>query len=116
MSTMLMPTKTMLLLLVFGAITLSGCLKNLVQQGNVIPNKTVATIAVGDTRFRVESLLGTPVLKSALHPNRAIYVESYEDEATGALNNRHITINYDQSLRVESIDRRAMGAASSAAP
>jgi len=109
-----MPTKTVLFLLVFGTLTLSGCLKNLVQQGNVIPDKTVAAIAVGDTRFRVESLLGTAVLTSPLHPNRAVYVESYEDKETGVLNNRHITVNYDQSLRVESIDRRAMGAASSA--
>jgi len=101
--------KPLLFLLVLFAAMLGGCLKNLVQQGNVLQDKQVAAIAVGDTRFRVESLLGTPVLKSPLHPNRAVYVESYEDKTTGKLNNRHITVDYNQSLRVQSIDRSTMG-------
>ncbi len=90
-------------------LSLSGCLKTPVQQGNVLHSKQVEAISVGDTRFRVETLLGTPVLKDILHPNRAVYVESYEDEATGELRNRHVTVVYDQSLRVQSIDRSAMG-------
>lgn len=108
-----MPKPLLFLLLLFAAM-LGGCLKNMVQQGNVLQEKQVAAIAVGDTRFRVESLLGTPILQSPLHPNRAVYVESYEDEDTGSLNNRHVIVDYDQSLRVKSIDRRAMGAAPSA--
>jgi len=103
-------SKLLLLWMVTVGLAVGGCLKNPVQQGNILKDKQDAAIAVGDTRFRVETLLGTPVLNDILHPNQAVYVESYEDEATGELNNRHLTIVYDQSLRVQSIDRTVLGA------
>ncbi|MDQ6964856.1 MAG: outer membrane protein assembly factor BamE [Mariprofundales bacterium] len=101
-----------LLLVAISLITLlTGCIKTAVQQGNVLSESRVAAVAVGDTRFHVESLLGSPVIKMPLHSNWAVYVESYEDVATGKLNSRHITIVYNQSLRVQSIDRSALGRA-----
>lgn len=82
-----------------------ACIKTPVQQGNVLDAAKVSAIAVGDTRFRVETLLGTPVLEDRLHPNRAVYVQSYEDEATGTLRNRRVVVIYDKSLRVARIIR-----------
>ncbi len=86
-------------------LVLVGCLNVPVQQGNVLDREKVEAIAVGDTRFRVESLLGTPVIEDIFHPDRVTYVQSYEDEATGELRNRRVIVEYDRSLRVVSVTR-----------
>ncbi|MDQ6950542.1 MAG: outer membrane protein assembly factor BamE [Mariprofundales bacterium] len=88
---------------------LAGCLHITVQQGNMIDSTHVDAIALGDTRFRVETLLGTPVLNDVLHPNRATYVEYYEDKSGGKLPSRWVIIHYDESLRVSAIERHDKG-------
>ncbi len=81
----------------------SGCLQTVIHQGNVLKPDLVASIQRGDSRFHVESVLGTPVLKDDLHPNRSIYVESYKNPDTGESFLRRVEIIYDQDSRVVSI-------------
>lgn len=88
-----------------GALALGGCMHEPVHQGNVLKPNAVAAIHEGMTRFAVEQLLGTPVLKDALHPDRAVYVEYFEDEQTGKTVARGIDIRYDDALRVKSVRR-----------
>lgn len=88
---------------------LSGCLQHVMHQGNVLKPGLVLQIREGDTRFRVESLLGTPVLQNVLTPNRATYIEDYYDPETGKAFRRSIDIIYDDANRVASIKLKGFG-------
>jgi outer membrane protein assembly factor BamE (lipoprotein component of BamABCDE complex) len=97
------PTLRTLALLLAIAAGSSGCLPHIVHQGNVLEPKKVNQVQVGDTRFSVETLLGTPVMHDVLHPNRATYIEEYRDPESGKHYTRGITITYDEALRVTAI-------------
>ncbi len=84
-------------------LVLSGCLKSIIDQGNVMKPGLVASIQEGDSRFHVESVLGSPILNDGLHPNRSIYVESYDDPDTGESFLHRVEIMYDKVGRVDSI-------------
>ncbi|MDQ6965844.1 MAG: outer membrane protein assembly factor BamE, partial [Mariprofundaceae bacterium] len=74
------------LLLLSGLIMLlplSACMKVTTQQGIVLNSGNLAQIQVQDSRYQVETLLGTPVLRDDLHPNRSIYVDEYNNPDTG---------------------------------
>jgi len=86
-------------------LILSGCLQHVMHQGNVIKPGLVAGIQEGDSRFHVESVLGTPLLRDDLHPNRSIYVESYKNPDTGESFQHRVIIIYGQDARVASIKR-----------
>ena len=94
-----------LLLLLAIAVGTSGCLKHVIQQGNVLKPEKVDQVQVGDTRFSVETLLGTPVMHDIMHPNKATYIEEYSNPKTGEHYIRGIVITYDEALRVASIRR-----------
>ncbi|MDQ6960845.1 MAG: outer membrane protein assembly factor BamE [Mariprofundaceae bacterium] len=93
----------MRILMVAILLILSGCLQHVMHQGNVLKPELVAGIQEGDSRFHVESVLGTPVLRDVLHPNRSIYAESYKNPDTGKSFLRRVEITYDQDARVASI-------------
>jgi len=93
----------MRMLIIVTMLILSGCMHQVLHQGNVLKPGLVASIQEGDSRFHVESVLGSPVLKDDLHPDRAIYVESYNDPNTGKSFLRRVTITYDHDSRVASI-------------
>ncbi len=86
-------------------LPLASCMHFVTHQGNVLKPAKLADIRVDDSRFHVESVLGTPVLKDDLHPNRAIYVEDYNDEKTDTAYQRRVEITYSASGRVKSIKR-----------
>lgn len=86
-------------------LPLSSCMKVVSQQGNVLKPEMLSQIQVQDSRYQVESLIGTPVLKDNLHPNRAIYMEQYDNPKTGEKYQRRVEIIYNESGRVKSIRR-----------
>jgi len=86
-------------------LPLTACMKSVTQQGNVLKPEKIADLHVGDSRFQVESLIGTPVLKDDLHPNRAIYMEDYDNPDTGEKYQHRVEIFYDESGRVKAIQR-----------
>jgi len=98
------PLTTTLLAAVLAAL-LSACLYEPIHQGNRIDPNEAYMIQEGDTKFRVEQALGTPVLTDVMHPDRASYVEQYEDEESGDIKTRSIIITYDKALRVKHIQR-----------
>lgn len=95
-----------LILLTAAGLLFSGCLRFPIHQGNVLKPELVFAIHEGDSRFRVESLLGTPVMRDVFHPNRALYVEDYVDPKTGKAYRRIVDIRYDQAQRVARILRK----------
>lgn len=97
--------KVWLLVLSLGLIA-SGCMKQVRHQGNHIDANSVWLIQEGDSRFRVETLLGTPMLIDPLHANKVRYVEEYNNPETGEKYTRSVSIVYDDALRVQSIQRQ----------
>lgn len=87
------------------ALFASGCMTQTIHQGNVFKDDSVWLVQEGDSRFKVENILGSPALKDILHPNVAHYVEKYHDPDTGEKYVRGIDITYDDALRVISIRR-----------
>jgi len=86
-------------------LPLSACLKFPTQQGNVLKAETLANIHKDDSRFHVESQIGTPVLRDDLHPNRAIYMEDFIDPDTDEKYQHRVEIIYSEAGRVKSIKR-----------
>jgi len=91
------------LLLLLSASLLFGCLPHPLHQGNDIDPFTVQQIHEGDTRFRVEKIMGTPVLTDTFHPHRSIYIEDVDDPETGKKFRRRVVIEYDEMNRVKTI-------------
>lgn len=86
-------------------LMLSSCMHFTTWQGNVLKPGALADIHVDDSRFHVESLLGSPVLRDVLHPNRSIYVEEYKDAESDKQYTRRVEIIYSDAGRVKSIRR-----------
>ena len=110
-----MKTKTinMKLILQLIAITLllstTACRTYEIHQGNVMKNEDIWSVQEGDSRFRVETLLGTPAMKDPLHPNRVRYVEDHRNSDTEEDKLRVIEITYDNALRVKKIEYSGFG-------
>jgi len=86
-------------------LPLSACMTVPTQQGNVLKLENLARVHAQDSRYQVEMLIGTPVLRDDLHPNRAIYVDEYNNPDTGETRQRRVEILYNESGRVKSIER-----------
>lgn len=84
-------------------ISLSGCIQHVLHQGNVLKPGLVFQIKVDDTRYRVESLLGAPMLDNVFNPNRSTYIEDYHDPETGTTYRRSVDIIYDSANRVSNV-------------
>jgi len=95
--------------------SLGSCMQYVTQQGNVLKPEKVAQIREQDSRFNVEMLIGSPVLKDDLHPNRVIYVDDYNNPDTGEKYQRRVEIIYNESGRVKSIKRFGFGQGKSGA-
>jgi len=87
------------------SLTLTGCLDKKIHQGNVINPNSIWIIQEGDTRFAIESELGTPAVKDSAHPERALYIDYFFDEETGEKYTRGVEVTYDDAWRAKSIRR-----------
>jgi len=94
-------TLTLLFVTLFSA---TACMQHEIHQGNMLKNENVWLIQEGDSRFRVETLLGSPAIKDALHPNRVTYIEDQRNAEEDPDMLRRIDITYDEALRVKKID------------
>lgn len=97
---------TIRLLLLTIVLSTVACRTYEIHQGNVLNEDNVWSIQQGDSKFQVESLLGSPAMKDPLHPHRVRYVEDHrniEDEKEKE-KLRVIEITYDEALRVKKIN------------
>ena len=85
-------------------LSTAACRSYEIHQGNVMKDGAIWSIKEGDTKFKVESLLGTPALVDPLHPNRVQYVEELRNSEKEKDKLRTIEITYDDALRVKKID------------
>lgn len=87
-------------------LTTASCRTYEIHQGNVLKDESVWSVMVGDSKFQVESLLGSPAMKDPLHPNRVRYVEDHRDieDEKEEEKLRVIEITYDEALRVKKVN------------
>lgn len=91
--------------LILACLMLAACFTHPVQQGSVIKPEALAQIHVGDSRYYVERMLGTPVLKDVLHPRRATYIEDHADPGNDQVYRHTVIIEYNSSDEVVEIRR-----------
>ncbi len=90
-------------LLIGMMLVLGACHNRVIQQGNVLKEDKLEQIKVGDSKFQVETLMGSPAINDALHPRHVYYIEQYENPETDESFIRRVEIHYDKSLRVTAI-------------
>jgi len=95
----------LLITLMLCALLSTACIKQEIHQGNVIDADKVWIIQEGDTRFAIESQLGSPMVKDSAHPERVLYIEDYYNEDTGEKYTRGVEVTYDNAWRAENIRR-----------
>jgi len=81
----------------------SGCLQHPIHQGNELSKEKVGLIQKGDSKFQVESALGSPAMLDPLDPNRVEYVEQVKDKDKKENYVRGVIVEYDQALRVKNL-------------
>ena len=86
-------------------LSITGCIDKKIHQGNVIDANNIWIIQEGDTRFSIESELGSPAVKDDAHPERALYIEYVLDEETGDQYKRGVEVTYESAWRAKSIRR-----------
>jgi len=98
-----MSVKVLMMMVLLGVMT--ACQHRIIQQGNVLKDDNIDQINIGDSRFRVETLMGSAAMKDSLHPRHVYYIEQYENPETDEAFIRRVDIVYDKALRVLSIKR-----------
>ena len=86
-------------------LSLTGCISKKIHQGNHINPDSIWIIQEGDTRFAIESEMGTPMIKDEQHPEKALYIEQFFDEDTGESYTRGVEVIYDDAWRAKDIHR-----------
>jgi len=97
--------KLISLLCLLIALSSTACMHRDTHQGNVFNDGDVWLIQEGDTKFHVETVLGSPAIKDLLRPNRVQYIEQVKEADSGVAYTRGITIDYDDALRVQHLKR-----------
>jgi len=85
-------------------LSTAACRTYEIHQGNVMKDESIWSIQQGDSKFRVETLLGSPAIEDPLHPNRVRYVEDHRNSETEKDKLRVVEITYDEALRVKKIE------------
>lgn len=94
-----------MIVLLLATLLLAGCLHEPIHQGNRLDINKVNLISEGDTQFNIEQRLGSPSIRSTLHPHRVIYYEMFEDEESGEMRKRGVEVSYDDAWRAKAIRR-----------
>lgn len=75
-----------------------------VPQGNLITKEMADQLQIGMTKNQVMALLGEPLVQSFLHNDRWDYTY-YFNPRRGAVQIRHVTLDFDKDGRLEKIDK-----------
>ena len=70
-------------------------------QGNFISKEQLDRVKVGMDREEIKVILGTPLLNSAMHPNRWDYVFAFKRGDTQLVDQRQVTLIFEKDLLKE---------------
>lgn len=92
-----------LITLLFLTLLTTGCAYKIeIQQGNVVSQAQVEKLKIGQSRKQVRSILGSPLIKDAFHPDRWDYYYS-RSRAFEVKEQYNLTLYFsgDQLTRIE---------------
>jgi outer membrane protein assembly factor BamE len=75
-----------------------------IQQGNYVTQEMASQLKVGMTKEQVRFALGTPLINDSFHQNRWDYVFTRQRNRSSPLEERRMTVFFDQSGRLERVD------------
>ncbi|MBF0280989.1 MAG: outer membrane protein assembly factor BamE [Zetaproteobacteria bacterium] len=86
------------------AMATTACMKHPMHQGNVLDDQDAQVVHVGDSQFRVETILGSPAIIDSLNPRHVFYIEDVYKPETKVHYKRHIEIYYTPTLLVDRVN------------
>jgi outer membrane protein assembly factor BamE len=84
-----------LLLLAASALSLSGCFKPEIRQGNFISDEMIAKVKVGMTQPQVMYVMGRPMVQDPFHTSRWDYVRYVNPNNGDPIQNWHVIMYFD---------------------
>jgi len=75
-----------------------------IQQGNYVTQEMASQLKPGMTKEQVRFALGTPLINDTFHQNRWDYVFTRQRNRRSPLEERRMTVFFDQSGRLERVD------------
>jgi outer membrane protein assembly factor BamE len=92
---------------------LGACVHRIdIQQGNFLDKEDIDRISVGMTRVQVRALLGTPMVADPFQGERWDYLYYFKRGRWKKPEQRHFIVYFDNSDKVEKIDRQTQPAKS----
>ena len=84
-----------LFLLAASALSLSGCFKPEIRQGNFLSDDKIALVKVGMSQTQVQFVLGKPMVLDPFHPNRWDYLRYVNPNNGDPEQNWHVIVYFD---------------------
>jgi len=84
-----------LFLLAVSAMSLSGCFKPEIRQGNFLSDDKIALVKLGMTQTQVQYVLGKPMVLDPFHPNRWDYLRYVNPNNGDPEQNWHVIVYFD---------------------
>jgi outer membrane protein assembly factor BamE len=86
---------SLLLLLAASALSLSGCFKPEIRQGNFISDEMISKVKIGMTQPQVQFVMGRPMVLDPFHPNRWDYVRYVNPNDGDPIQNWHVIMYFE---------------------
>jgi outer membrane protein assembly factor BamE len=86
-------------------LSLSGCFKPEIRQGNFISDEMIAKIKVGMTQPQVMFVMGRPMVQDPFHQTRWDYLRYVNPNDGDPIQNWHVIVHFDAAGKVASIDQ-----------
>ena len=83
------------LLLLTLTLSLVGCYKQEIRQGNYIDDDMISKVKVGMTFAQVQFVMGPAMVKDPFHPNRWDYVRYVNPNNGDPIQNWHVIMYFD---------------------
>jgi len=84
----------LILTLIMAGCVFPGVYKINVQQGNILTDEELTSLAEGMSRSQVHSLLGTPLMPTPADPSREYYVYTFQ-RSGGDIKEQRVIVYYD---------------------
>lgn len=93
------------LLLAALSLSLAGCFKPEIRQGNFIDDDMIAKVKVGMTQPQVMFVMGRPMVQDPFHQSQWDYVRYVNPNDGDPIQNWHVIVHFDSTGKVASIDQ-----------
>lgn len=93
------------LLLLALSLSLAGCYKQEIRQGNFITDEMIAKVKTGMTQPQVMYVMGRPMVQDPFHTSRWDYVRYVNPNDGRPIQDWHVIVYFDATGKVTRIDQ-----------